>query len=306
MSDRLPLWRRLRRQGWYLAAVAVIALVRFLPRRSGRSFCRGLVRLGYRIRRRERALAGANLALVFADRCESWRQGLLRRNADALGENLYAALTSGRQAARGFPDVVVELDAEGRGLPDVLRQLQAKGRGVLLLTAHLGCWELLGVWLAGQVDCPTVVTATIHNPAVDRLLQDRRRTAGLRPLPREAGVKPLLRALDQGAVVGVLLDQATRAAAAVLPFLGRPARTPLVAYRIAWRRAVPLVPAAMVRANGRWLVRHLAPIFPQPGEDVLELAARGNRALETMIERNPAQWVWFHDRWDLRREGWRS
>lgn len=300
MTERLPLWRRLRRRCWYLVARAILAVVRTLPESVGRGLCRTLAWLAWRLRRRDRDLADRNLALAYPDRDPAWRGELLREAARALGDNVHAALSLERLAARGFPAVQDASGPDGRPLVAVLQDLQERGRGVLLVTAHLGCWELLGVWLASRVEPTAVVTGTVRNPAVDRLLQDRRRALGLHPLPREAGVRPVLRALADGAVVGALLDQNTRAAGALVPFMGRPAPTPLGLLQLAWRRGVPLVPAALVRSERGWVVEHLAPIEPASMADGQALAAACNRALEVLIRRNPAQWVWFHDRWRLR------
>lgn len=299
MSEQLPLWRRLRRRWWYGVARAALRITNAIPLDHGRRLCRVLARLALCFRGSERALARANLEAVFPDQSDVWRERFLLQSVDALGDNLHASLALERHAAGGFLDVVEELGPGGHSLPTVLQSLQTRGRGVLLLTAHLGCWELLGAWLAARLERPAVVTATVRNPAVDRLLQDRRRAMGLDPLPREAGVRPLLRALSRGAVVGVLVDQNTGASAADVPFLGRPAPTPMGPFRLALRRNVPLVPAAMVRENEKWVVRHLAPIEPQHAADALDLAARCNRALESLIRRTPTQWIWFHDRWNL-------
>jgi len=297
MDHGLPWWRRLRRRFWYGVVRGVLAGLRIAPPPVGRGLCCGLAVVALALRPRERARARRNLARVYPTANAAWRRALLRRSAVALGENLYAALTADRQAARGFPDVTEAGGPDGRETRAVLAELQARGHGVLLLTAHLGCWELLGAWLAQGLERPAVVTGTVRNPAVDQLLQARRRALGLEPLPRDAGARPLLRALDRGAVVGVLLDQNTRAASAWVPFLGSPAPTPLGPLRIARRRGVPLLPVAMVRAGRRWVVHHLEPIEPAAAGDDLELAARCTRALEQMISRNPAQWVWFHERW---------
>ncbi len=300
MDARLPLWRRLRRHFWYVAARAASVLVGSLPAAPGRRLCRELAWLAYRYRRQERELARANLELVFPERPAAWRERLLHGCARALGENLHAALTLERQAARGFPDVAEEPAPAGQDLAAVLRSLQARGRGALLITAHLGCWELLGAWLAARLDRPAVVTTTVRNPAVDRLLQDRRRAVGLDPLPREAGIRPVLRALARGAIVGVLVDQNVRAPGSDLAFLGRPAPTALGPFRLAARRGVPLVPAVVVRVQGRWLVRHAAPIWPRPGQEAAALAVRCNEVLSRWIVSHPEQWVWYHDRWNLR------
>ncbi|MDY0109188.1 MAG: lysophospholipid acyltransferase family protein [Candidatus Krumholzibacteria bacterium] len=299
MSVRLPLWRRLRRWFWYQVAVTMLATVHAMPPTAGRRLCRSLAAVGLRLRRREREMARRNLTLVFPERSLAWREELLGEAAAALGENLYAALTVERQAARGFPAVVEAAGPDGSGLVDCLRDLQQARCGVILLAAHIGCWELLGAWLAARLDRPAVITGTVRNPAVDHLLQARRRRLGLEPLPRDAGARPLLRALARGAVVGVLLDQNTGAANIEAPFLGHPAPTPVGPLRVAKRYDVPLVPAALVREDDRWVVRHLAAIEPAAAPDVAALATVCNAAIARLVRRNPAQWVWFHDRWGL-------
>ncbi len=297
MRTRLPLWRRLRRRLWYLVARAVLAVLAALPPAAGRRLCQVLARAALHLRREDRERARRNLARIYGGRPEAWREQLLSDAADALGDGAHAALTCERHAAADFTAVRQEPGPDGRTLLTLLEELRADGRGVLLVTGHLGCWELLAAWLARRLGAAAVVTGTVRNPPVDRLLQERRRRLGLQVLVREAGARPVLRALDAGQVVGVLVDQNTRVASAPLPFLGHPAPTPLGPARIACRRGIPVVPAALVRRGGHWVARHTGALKPAPGDDVLDLAVRCNRALGELIMRNPAQWVWFHDRW---------
>jgi KDO2-lipid IV(A) lauroyltransferase len=147
-----------------------------------------------------------------------------------------------------------------------------------------------------------VVTGRVHNPAVDRLLQDRRRELGLVPLPRDGGARPLLRHLGAGGVAAVLLDQNVAARTEVVPFFGRPAPTPAGLAVLALRRGIPVLPVALARdGRGGHLVRHLAPLVvpagPAGDEEVRAFLTRCNARLERLIRRNPAEWVWFHDRW---------
>ncbi len=297
MADPLPIRRRWRRRFWYDVTRLALATVAVLPEGAGRRCCRTLAAWAPRLRTADAELARTNVALAWPDRSPAWRSGLLDRHEIALGDTLHATLTLPREAARGFPSVVEEPGPDGRGAVDVIRDLLGLGRGVMVVTAHLGCWELLGAWLANGLGSASVITGTVRNPSVDRLLQDRRRALGMRPLPREAGARPLLRALDDGQAVGVLLDQNTGAASVEAPFLGHPAPTPVGPLRLARRRNVPLLPAAAVRENGRWVVRWLPVIEPAEAADDEQLAARCNDALGALIARNPEQWVWFHDRW---------
>jgi Kdo2-lipid IVA lauroyltransferase/acyltransferase len=298
VESSIPRWRRWRRLAYGLLTRAAIAGVGALPPVGGRAVCRGLAWLGLIVRPRERRRAVANLQRALPEMRSAQRRRFLWASASALGETLHATLTAPRIAAGGFREV-----RDDEAAAAVCRSLIRPGRGALLLTGHLGCWELLGAWLAAQLGPVGVVTGTVHNPAVDDLLQARRRRLGMTPLPREAGIRPVLRELAAGHMVGVLLDQRTRAASVPVPFFGRPAPTPVALAKLALHWRLPVLPAAMVREDGAWVVRTLAPLLPPADADprseahVTAFTQRCTEALESLIRRNPAQWVWFHDRW---------
>jgi KDO2-lipid IV(A) lauroyltransferase len=199
---------------------------------------------------------------------------------------------------------------EGResSVIDVLADLAAPGRGVFILTGHLGCWELLGGWLAQGLqdrgfEGLGVVTGTVRNPPVDRLLQDRRRRLGMTVLPRQQGARPLLRYLQGGGIVAVLQDQHTRVQNLDVPFFGEPAPTPAGLARLALRYEIPVLPVTIARDrhSDQHVVRHRPPLRFKAGaaedENLKEFLLRCNAELETFIRRNPTEWVWFHRRW---------
>jgi len=289
-------------------ALGLLRTAAVVPPAWGRALGRGLARLALALRPDDRNRARANLALAFPGTSAAGRDHILRRAAAAAGGNLWDTLAAPRLLAR---DLVREEPCPATGnrpVLAVLGELAAPGRGVLLLTGHLGCWELLGGWLGANLPAHglgplAVVTGRIHNPAVDRLLQDRRRALGLVPLPRDEGARPLLRHLRGGGVAAVLLDQNVAARTEEVPFFGRPAPTPAGLAVIALRHGIPVLPVAIARDpdGPGHLVRHLAPLRPPAGAgdaaDVREFLRRCNLCLEKLIRRNPAEWVWFHRRW---------
>jgi len=305
----IALWRRARRRFYWLLTLVMVRLADRAPLAVGRRMCVGLARLAVRLRRQDRRVAEVNLARAFTELDAREHNRLLRGSTVALGLNLFDTLVAGRLLE--IDDSVVEEPGPLPGQPrvgDVLADLAAPGRGVFVLTGHLGCWELLGGWLARQVQSRGlkglgVVTGTVRNPPVDRLLQDRRRRLGMTVLPRQEGARPLLRYLREGGIVAVLLDQNTLVENLDIPFFGEPVPTPTGLARLALRYGIPILPVAIARdqRKHRHVVLHRPPLAFKAGkvddENIRDLLTLCNAELEYFIRRNPTEWVWFHHRW---------
>lgn len=286
----------------------LLRLARQVPLAWGRACGVGLARVAFRLRGKERRLAEANLALALPEWDTDRRRDVLRASVRHLGRNFFHMLAATRLLQDSA--AVVEESPAGAVVETIgsrLAQLSAAGRGVLVVTGHIGCWEWAGGWVAQVMAARGlgplgVVTGTVHNPAVDRLLQNQRRSLGLHALPRDEGAAPLVRFLKGGGVVAVLLDQRTRARNLDVPFFGQPAPTPAAVARLALKFGIPVLPVAGVWDEVRQVLvmRHLPPLCPTDEPDLDECAflTRCNAALETFIRRNPEQWIWFHRRWN--------
>jgi KDO2-lipid IV(A) lauroyltransferase len=290
----LPRHRRLRRGFYALLARAVLSTATRLPTRLGRFVGRATARSGLWMMRRERRRASRNLRRAFGEGTSGNSEAFLRRAADRLGENFFDALTVERWRDEGFARVAED------GALALLQDLRREGRGVLILTGHLGCWELLGAWLAQEMGGLVVVTGVIHNEPVDRLVNDRRRRLGMTPVPRDGDLRPLLKQLREGGVAAVLMDQNTRVENLDVPFFGTPAPTARGFARMAFRTGAPVLPLAIARDSDGHQVIHGPPLRPEryaSGNCEWDLLVDCNRALEALILRNPEEWVWFHRRW---------
>ena len=308
-GDHLPLWRRARRRAYWLLLLGLLGLADRCPVWAGRGVCVALARLALRIRPRDRSRAESNLRLAFPQMEPRARAELLRCSTEALGRNLFDSLAAGRILDTGS---VVEERRPGGGdasLADVLARLGRKGRGVFILTGHVGCWELLGAYAAREVQAAqlgqlAVVTGTLHNEPLNRVVQTRRRQLGMKVVPREEGARPLLAHLKTGGVAAVLLDQNTDVRSLAAPFFGHPARTPAGLASLALKYGIPVLPLGLARTSVghevRWLpALEQAPALGEVSEfDLRNFLTRCNLQLETLIRRNPAEWVWFHNRWE--------
>ena len=199
-------------------------------------------------------------------------------------------------------------DTLGRIRIDGLEHLRAAmdqhGRA-LLLTAHLGNWELLPVACRLTGYRLSVVLRPLDAPWLDRLATRMRERSGVDLIDKRAALRPVLRALAEGAMVGILLDQnAARREGVFVPFFGYSASTSKSLAVLAVRTGAPIVPAFIRRDDAGMHRVVVGPALPPPSGDVeaavTALTARCTEAIEAAVRETPEQWLWMHDRWRTR------
>jgi Kdo2-lipid IVA lauroyltransferase/acyltransferase len=185
------------------------------------------------------------------------------------------------------------------------------GRGLVLLTPHLGCFEVAAQAYAHRFGARHPLTV-LYRPARQAWLADLERVArdraGLRAVPASlGGVRGLVRALRRGETVGLLPDQVPPAGLGVwAPFFGHPAYTMTLAARLAQQTGASVALAWGERLpGGQGYVVHLErldTIGPAGDGGDAESAALVNRAMERLILACPQQYLWGYDRYKAPRE----
>lgn len=234
-----------------------------------------------------------NLFLAFPDRDERWRRDLLGRVYDHLALSLVEFLVVQKD-----PDRVLAWFDEVSGLEHFDRALSL-GRGVVMLTGHIGNWELLGAWLCRKGYPMYAVVQRNEDAETEALIEASRRRIGLRTLSKSFGMKAALRALKEGAVVALLADQ--HGGDFPTDFMGHQAMTFSGPAAFSLLSGAPVVPVVSFRkAPFLHGVRVLPPLVPPEGdrkEKVEALTRRANAVLESLIRLHPEQWLWLHRRW---------
>jgi KDO2-lipid IV(A) lauroyltransferase len=204
--------------------------------------------------------------------------------------------------ARPLPATLATLSLEGREHLD--RVMATHGRA-LVLTAHLGNWELLAAAHRLTPYPLAIVVRPLDAGWLNTLAEEARRKTGVELIAKQGALRPVLDALRRGRMVGILLDQNTaRRESVFVPFFGRPASTSRALALLALRTGAPILPIFARRADGRHRVVIAPPIMPQSRgaseAAVAELTARCTAAIEAAIRAAPEQWLWSHDRWRTR------
>jgi Kdo2-lipid IVA lauroyltransferase/acyltransferase len=193
-------------------------------------------------------------------------------------------------------DKVLKLVREVRGWEHV-EQALALGKGVVVLTPHIGSFEILNQYYASRHPC-TVMFKPQPQAWLNRLiLASRQRGQSRLVSTDQSGIKAMLAALKRGETIGILPDQvASKGDGVWAKFLGRPAYTPTLIFRLASSTdATFLMIYAERLAWGRGFCIHVKPL-PRFPEDRTQAATLLNQAVEEVVRALPAQYFWSYNR----------
>ena len=205
-------------------------------------------------------------------------------------------------------------DAELAGILDVhgeeiVKEALTRGKGVLILIAHFGNYDLMGLYASKLFGYPlTIITKTLKNAKLNELWWELRRKAGVTEIPAHKAYRPCVRALQKNGLVGFMLDQNRPTPQVVfVDFFGKSASTtPGLAFMSA-QTGAPVVPVFMRRTPEGRHVLEARPLLEPPAdrkeETLLAFTATCTRIIEDEIRQYPSQWLWFHKRWKSRPAG---
>ncbi len=199
---------------------------------------------------------------------------------------------------------------------DVIQRALDEGRGLVLMTPHVGAFEVTAQAYAEHFGAQRPLTA-MYRPARQAWLRDLQTTArdrpGLLTAPASlAGIRQMLRALRRGETVGLLPDQVPPDGMGVwAPYFGRNAYTMTLAARLiemTGAAAVLMLCERLPRGQGyavsAELMAEMLPPAPHTKQDeASELAHQVacataiNRAMENLVRRQPSQYLWGYHRY---------
>ena len=176
------------------------------------------------------------------------------------------------------------------------------GRGVIVVTGHVGNWDLCACSQAAAGEPLHVVTKTLSARGLSRYWMQRRSALGVVLHAAAGSLGALVAALRRGEVVGLVVDQRADAGGIECELLGAPARTSVAAATLALRTGAALVPAFLTREPDGTHTLRIEPAIQidasVPSRVAIARATRAcNAALERSIVRAPEQWLWLHRRW---------
>ncbi len=171
--------------------------------------------------------------------------------------------------------------------------------GVIFLTPHLGCFEIIAQAIAQKTSL-TALYRPSRQEALKPLVEGARARHNLHLAPANlAGVRTLLKALKNGQAIGLLPDQVPQNGEGVwADFFGKPAYTMTLPTKLHKMSGAPIILSYAERLSfGRGYIIRFVP-FEEALPDSAEQQARAiNVAMEKLIARAPAQYIWSYNRY---------
>jgi lauroyl/myristoyl acyltransferase/predicted exporter len=274
-----------------------LALVRILPASLFNGLCLGVAEIYHRIDRARREVVVQNLLPVLQD-----DRPAAERQARRVFREMALKVADLWRFESGTPVAGWLKEWTGR---ERLAEALARRRGVLLVTAHVGNWEFGGPFLKAQGVSLLVLTQPEPGQGLTELRQASRARWGIETFV--VGEDPfafveIIRRLEAGAVVALLVDRPPAPTAVTVELFGRPFRASVAAAQLARATGATILPVYIVRERGGY-VAHLLPEATYDRAALGTGAARRQltqeilRAFEPILRQYPDQWFHFVPVW---------
>jgi Kdo2-lipid IVA lauroyltransferase/acyltransferase len=253
---------------------------------------------------RLRRVGVLNLWLAFPEVPEAERERILRSVYRNLG-----ALLAEFCLMPGYSSETASRFIRYEGLENYLAARE-RGKGVLVLTGHLGAWELSSFYHSLMGMPMGMVIRRLDNPLVDEFVNEIRCRHGNRVIHKDDFARGLIASMRAGETVGILMDtNMTPPQGVFVPFFGVQACTASGMARIALKTGAAVVPGFLLweESEKKYVLRfgkELEVVHSGDAErDAVTNTAAFPAAIEGMIRQYPEQWLWMHRRWKTRPPG---
>jgi len=185
-----------------------------------------------------------------------------------------------------------------------IREARDSGRGAILVTGHIGSWEMILLAL-GRRGYPLSGVAVTQRGVGGRYVETVRQATGCRFIPKRASTRTMLRHLNEGNFLGLVADQDARQSGVWVTYFGQPSsRARGGAVFTLYTSAPMLFGACLLQKDGRYQLKFI-PISTEGLPDdreraIMMLTQRYTDILEGMVRQHPEQYFWFHRMWKTR------
>lgn len=281
----------------YVATRLVVGALRLVGWRAASWIGGRIARLAYWPLGIRRGVTTRQIAAAFPEKSNSEIRRIAVASYDSLGRtSIETAILPGTKAS----EILSRIERVD-GWEHLERSLAQK-HGLIIVTGHIGNWEVGGAYMAARGLPLDVVARGMSNPVFENWVNRTRSEIGMQVIHDQDAVRKTPRSLKANRAVAFVSDHdALGLASTYVPFFSRPARTPRGPGVFALRFGAPILFMVCIRmASGRYT------IFIEPIEvvitdnkdaDVDNIMLRFTQLLEDKVRKYPEQYFWQHRRW---------
>lgn len=262
-----------------------------LPEKARFKFAEGLAWLGYRLIKKRRIIALANLKLAFPEKTEEEREKIAKKSYEVMAKAFLSTLWYDKY----LKESVTLKDF------DRIRKIKERGKGLAVALLHLGNMEA-SLKAAEEYKIITVAKKQ-RNPYIDKFITESRERMNVVLLKKSKNTsRELLENIEEKNVIALFSDH--RDKGAEVEFFGEDTVSPTGIVNLALKHDMPLIIAYNILNDDNTCTTYFTEEIKLEKTDSFKEDVKANTQkmisrMEKIISEHPEQWMWFHDRWKL-------
>jgi len=280
--------------GFFIIRI-LIWKIRILPRSVILWSARIMGSAGYRLLGKDRRIALSNLKIAFPEKSNQEIADLAKVVFRRTAMNLVDIAIADRLVNSEPPCWRVV----GR---EHLEKYSEKYGGGIVITGHIGCFELIPGICAKLGYKVGAVGRELYDPRINEILVRQRERMGAINIPSDVSPRRIIRLVREDYLIGILMDTFTKSVdGRRAPFFGLETRTISGPIALSLHLKKPPLPMAIYREGKYSFVLEILPLIEladtgDKDRDLMLGIGAANRALEGIIRSNPQEWIWHHPR----------
>lgn len=262
-----------------------------LPEKIRFKFGELLAWLGYRLIKKRRVIALANLKLAFPEKTEKEREKIAKKSYEVMSKAFLSTLWYDEYLKKS----VILKDF------DKVREIKERGKGLAVALLHLGNMEA-SLKVAEEYKIITVAKKQ-RNPYIDKFITDSREKMNVVLLKKSRSTsRELLENIEEKNIIALFSDH--RDKGTEVEFFGEDTISPTGIVNLALKHNMPLIIAYNILNDDNTCTTYFTEEIELQKTNLFKEDVKVNtqkiiNKMEKIISENPEQWMWFHDRWKL-------
>ncbi|MBM4166170.1 MAG: hypothetical protein FJ218_04520 [Ignavibacteria bacterium] len=254
-------------------------------------------RFFYHLLSSRKKIAEKNLQTAFPEKSKNEVRILTRCSFENIGMTIFEFLRLKKTSIEQLEKTILFDDS------NFFSKIHSKKNGAVLLSGHIGNWELLAARVGVSLSHPLIVIIkTQHNEKVNKEINRIRTKFGNEVIPMEHAIKVAMRTLNEQKVLALLSDQSAPKESVYVNFFGRSVATFKGPAAFCLKTRAPLFMLFCIRQkNFSYKIYYeeieYDDLKEYTDENIQILTQRHTTILEKVIRQYPEQWLWMHRRW---------